>query len=122
MAGPDESRRKLPDLAVGGHQLTWSKRLLYNKDVCFFCDGAADYRHTLHMVSTFSAGESLLAALGMSGNDKLSVNNVTNVLCKPVSANESSCRLASGIAARTELLTMTEKTLREGKIATMSEL
>ena len=121
MAGPDESRRKSRDLAVGGHQLTRSKTSPYNKDVCFFCDGAADYRHTLHKVSTFSASESLRAALGMSGNDKLSVrlntaiatqsidikyrlkgwlNNVTNVLCKPASANESSCRLASEIAAR----------------------
>ena len=146
MAGPDESRRKSRDLAVGGHQLTRSKTSPYNKDVCFFCDGAADYRHSLHKVSTFSAGESLRAALGMSGNGKLCVrlntaiasndahsidlkyhlkcwlNNVTNVLRKPASANESSCRLAHEIAAKIEFLTMTEKTLREGKIATMSEL
>lgn len=113
----------------------------------FSCDGAADYRHPLHKVCTFSAGESPRAALGMSGNDKLSVrlntaiasndahsidikydlkcwlNNVTNVLRKPVSANKSSCRLASEIAAKIEfVITMTEQTLREGKIATMSEL
>ena len=68
---------------------------------------------------------------GIAGNDAPSIdikyhlkcwlNNVTNVLRKPASL-ESSSRLASVIAAEIEFLTMTEMTLREGKIATMSEL
>ena len=130
---------------VEGPQLTRSKTSPYNKEACFFCDETAGYRENLHNVSTFSAGESLRAAVNMSGNEKLSVklntaiagndapsidikyhlkcwlNNVTNVLRKPASL-ESSSRLASVIAAEIEFLTMTEMTLREGKIATMSEL
>lgn len=130
---------------VEGPQLTRSKTSPYNQEACFFCNETAGYRENLHDVSTFSAGESLRAAVNMSGNEKLSVklntaiagndapsidikyhlkcwlNNVTNVLRKPASL-ESSSRLASVIAAEIEFLTMTEMTLREGKIATMSEL
>ena len=74
LAGPDESRpAKSRDLAVGRYQLPRSKTSPYNKDVCFFWRWRCRFRHTLHKVSTFSAGESLRAALGMSGNDKLSV-------------------------------------------------
>lgn len=131
---------------VEGPKLTRSKTSPYNKEVCFFCHETAGYRETLHNVSTFSAGELLRATVNMSGNEKLSVklntaiagndapsidikyhlkcwlNNVTNVLRKPASLAESSSRLVSMIAAEIEFLTMTEMTLREGKIATMSEL
>lgn len=148
LAGPVESRRKstLRDLSDNVPQLTRSKTTPYDKDVCFFCDGPAGYRDSLHNVSTFSAGESLRTAIGLSKNDKLLVklntaisgddahsidikyhlkcwlNNVTNVLRKSVSAADSNSNLASEIAAKIEFLTMTEITLRDGKIATMSEL
>lgn len=58
---------------VEGPQLTRSKTSPYNKEVCFFCDETAGYRENLHNVSTFSAGESLRAAVNMSSNEKLSV-------------------------------------------------
>ena len=96
-------------------------------------------------VSTFSAGESLRTAFERSGNDKLSVKlntsidpddahsidikyhkncwaiHVSHVLRKETSES-SSAKLAGEIAAQIEFLTMTEMTLRSGKVATMSEL
>ena len=44
----------------------------YNKNGCFFCDGLPGYHKNLHNISTFSAGESLRTAIGMSRYDKLS--------------------------------------------------
>ena len=111
----------------------------------FFCDGPPGYRENLHNISTFSAGESLRTAIGMSGNDKLSVKlntsispddahsidikyhkncwaiHVSHVLRRETS-ELSSEKLAGEIAAQIEFLTMTEMTLRSGKVATMSEL
>jgi len=115
----------------------------YNKDVCFFCDGPPVYRKNLHNISTFSAGEFLCTAIGMSANDKLSVKlntsiaaddahlidikyhkncwtiHVSHVLRRGTS-ELSSEKLAGEIAAQIEFLTMTEMTLRSGKVATMS--
>ena len=111
----------------------------------FFCDGPPGYRENLHNISTFSAGESLRTAIGMLGNDKLSVKlntsiapddahsidikyqkncwaiHVSHVLRRETS-ELSSEKLAGEIAAQIEFLTMTEMTLRSGKVATMSEL
>lgn len=56
----------------------------------FFCDGAAGSQQTLHNVSTFSAGESLLAAVGMSGNDKLFVKPKTAIV-----SNDARSKIAS---------------------------
>ena len=143
---PNESRRKSrPDSSVGIPQITPSKTSLYNKNVSFFCDGPPGYRENLHNISTFSAGESLRTAIGMLGNDKLSVKlntsiapddahsidikyqkncwaiHVSHVLRRETS-ELSSEKLAGEIAAQIEFLTMTEMTLRSGKVATMSEL
>ena len=97
--------------------------------------------------STLSAGESLRAAIDHSGNDKLRVklstavdandatsidikyhkncwvNNVTNVLRKPValSVASRSTNVVSEIAGKIELLVMAEMTSKEGKIL-MSQL
>ena len=80
LEGPNESRRKSrPDSSVEIPQLTRSKTFPYNKNVCFFCDGPPGYRKNLHNISTFSAGESLRTAIGMSGNDKLSVKLNTSI-------------------------------------------
>ena len=59
LAGPVESGRKstLRDVSDNVPQLTRLKTTPYDKDVCFFCDGPAGYRDSLHNVSTFSAGE-----------------------------------------------------------------
>ena len=147
MTGPNESRRKSRDKVVESPQLlTRSKTSPYNKNVCFFCDGSPGYRQTLHNVITFSAGESLRTAVGLSGNNKLLVklsttiaendahavdikyhkqcwaNNVTNILRKSAPTAASSISLTSEIAAKIEFITMTEITLREGKIVTMTEL
>ena len=147
LEGPNESRRKSHDFTpVESPQFTRSKTSPFNKDVCFFCDKPSAYRQPLHKVSTFAAGESLSAAVKLSGNEKLAVklntsiaaddahsadiryhlkcwlSNVTNVLRKPSSPLDSGSKLASEIAAKIEFLTMTEITLREGKIASMSEL
>lgn len=94
----------------------------------------------------FAAGESLSAAVKLSGNEKLAVklntsiaaddahsadiryhlkcwlSNVTNVLRKPSSPLDSGSKLATEIAAKIEFVTMMEITLREGKIVSMSEL
>ena len=80
LEGPNESRRKSrPDASVGIPQLTRSKTSPYNKNVCSFYDGPPGYRKNLHNISTFSAGESLRTAIGMSGNDKLSVKLNTSI-------------------------------------------
>ena len=146
LEGPNESRRKSrPDSSVEIPQLTRSKTSPYNKNVCSFCDGPPGYRKNLHNISTFSAGESLRTAIGMSGNDKLSVKlntsispddahsidikyhkncwaiHVSHVLRRETSESSSE-KLAGEIAAQIEFLTMTEMTLRSGKVATMSEL
>lgn len=55
------------------NQLTCSKTSPYNKNVCFFCDGPPSYRKNLHNINTFST------AIGMSGNDKLSVKLDTSI-------------------------------------------
>ena len=60
-------------------QLTRSKTSPFNREVCFFCDEQAGYRQSLHNISTFSAGESLRAAVELSGNDKLRVKLSTAV-------------------------------------------
>ena len=146
LEGPNESRRKSrPDSSVGIPQVSPSKTSLYNKNVSFFCDGPPGYRENLHNISTFSAGESLRTAIGMSGDHKLSVKlntsfapddahsidikyqknfwaiHVSHVLRRETSESSSE-KLAGEIAAQIEFLTMTEMTLRNGKVATMSEL
>ena len=111
----------------------------------FFCNGQPGYCKNLHNISTFSAGESLRIAIGMSGNDKLSVTLNTSIApddarsidikyhknCWAIhvshdlrreTSETSSEKLAGEIAAQIEFLTMTEMTLRSGKVATMSEL
>lgn len=146
LSGPNESRRKLREVAVESSQLTRSKTTPFNKEVCFFCDGQASQQRPLHNVKTFSAGESLRSAAGLAGNEKLSVklntavaandahaieikyhlscwlSNVTNALRKPESNEQARSKLASEIAAKIEFLTTTELALREGKIATMADL
>ena len=146
LEGPSESRRKSqPDSSVEIPELTRSKTSPYNKNVCFFCDGPPSYRKNLHNISTFSAGESLRTAIGMSGNDKLSVKLNTSIapadahsidikyhkncwaihilhVLRRETSESSSEKLAGEIAAQIEFLTMTEMTLRSGKKATMSEL
>ena len=73
LEGPNESRRKSrPDSSVEIPQLTRSKTSPYNKNVCSFYDGSPGYRKNLHNISTFSAGESLRTAIGMSGNRMIS--------------------------------------------------
>ena len=146
LEGHNESRPKSrPDSSVEMPQLTRSKTSPYNKNVCSFYDGPPGYCKNLHNISTFSAGESLRTAIGMSGNDKLSVKlntsispddahsidikyhkncwkiQVSHVLRRETSKS-SSAKLAGEIAAQMEFLTMTEMTLRSGKVATMSEL
>lgn len=146
LEGPNESRRKSrPDSSVEISQLTRSKMSPYNKNVCFFCDGPPGYCKNLHNISTFSAGESLRTAIGMSGNDKLSVKlntsiapddahsinikyhkncwaiHVSHVLRRETSESSSE-KLAGEIAAQIEFLTMKEMTLRSEKKVTMSEL
>ena len=110
-----------------------------------FCDGPPSYRKNLHTISTFSAGESLRTAIGMSGNDKLAIKlntaiapddahsidikyhkncwaiHVSHVLRRETSQSSSE-KVAGEIAAQIEFLTMTEMTLSSGKVATMSEL
>lgn len=80
LKGPNESRRKSRlDSSVEIPQLTCSKTSPYNKNVYFFCDGPPGYRKNLHNISTFSAGESLCTAIGLSGNDRLSVKLNTSI-------------------------------------------
>ena len=147
LEGPNESRRKSRSVPLETPQLTRSKTSPFNREVCFFCDEQAGYRQSLHSISTFSAGESLRAAVELSGNDKLRVKlstavdasdahaidikyhkkcwvtNVTNVLRRPPSsAAESNTRVASEIAAKVEFLTTTELTLKEGRILTKCDL
>ena len=113
----------------------------------FFCDGPPGYRENLHNISTFSAGESLRTTTGMSGNDhdKLSVKLNTSIapddahsidikyqkncwaiyvshVLRRETSESSSEKLAGEIAAQIEFLTMTEMTLRNEKVTTMSEL
>ncbi|XP_068696007.1 uncharacterized protein [Montipora foliosa] len=148
LVGPNESRRK-SSVHVNSDErsiLTRSQTSPFSKDVCFFCDCEAGYRETLVNVTTFGAGESLLKAISLSHNEKLTVKmntalaandahsvdikchmncwskNVSNVLPKPSSSRETNSISASEIAAKIEFLTMTEIALHNGKIATMSEL
>ena len=80
LEGTNESRRKSrPASSVEIPQLNRSKTSSYNKNVCFFCDGPPGYRKNLHNITTFSAGESLRTAIGMSGNDKLLVRLNTSI-------------------------------------------
>ena len=66
MAGHDESRRK-------SNQLTRSKTMPYDRDVCFFREKAAGYQDPLHSISTTSAGHSLRVAIETAENDRLQV-------------------------------------------------
>ena len=66
MAGQDESRRK-------SNQLARSKKIPYDRDVCFFCKKAAGYQDLLHSISTTSAGHSLWVAIERVENDRLQV-------------------------------------------------
>jgi len=86
LAGPDESRRKSrPTLTVEEDlKLTRSKTFPHNSNVCFFCDGPSGHRKDLRNVSTFSAGQSLRAAIEVSKNDKLRVK-----LCTAVDSNDA---------------------------------
>lgn len=80
LKGPNESRKKSrPDSSVEIPQQTRSKTSPYYKNVSFFCDGPPSYRKNLHNIGTFSAGESLCSAIGMSGNEKLSVKLNTSI-------------------------------------------
>ena len=80
LKGPNVSRKKSrPDSSVEIPQQTRSKTSPYYKNVSFFCDGPPSYRKNLHNISTFSAGESLCTAIGMSGNEKLSVKLNTSI-------------------------------------------
>ena len=73
LEGPNEMRRKSSITVEDSQQITRSKTIPYDKNVCFFCEGDAGYRQSLHSVLTSSAGESLRAAIEMSSNDKLRV-------------------------------------------------
>ena len=84
----------------------------------FFGDGAADFDILcIRLVPFLQVNRSVPLWVCQAMTNSLCFS-VTNVLRKPTSANDSSCRLTSEIA----FLATTEKTLREGKIATMSEL
>ena len=48
--------------------LTRSKTCPYDRDVCFFCDGAARYQDPLHEVRTENAGISLRNAIDQKGD------------------------------------------------------
>ena len=97
----------------------------------FFCYGLPRYRKNLHNISTFPAGESLRTAIGMSGNDKLSVKLNTSIapddahsidikyhkncwaiheshVLRKETSESSSEKLAGKIIAQIEFLTMTE--------------
>lgn len=64
IAGHDESRRK-------SNQLTRSKTMPNNRDVCFFCEKAAGYQDPLHSISITSAGHSLRMAIKIAKKDRL---------------------------------------------------
>ena len=148
LTGPNESRRKSRDATEEPAQLTHSKTSPFERSLCLFCEEHANYKQSLHSVSTFSASESLRAAIEHSGNDKLRVklstavhandatsidikyhkncwlNNVTNVLRKSVSPSVASrsTNVVSKIAGKIEFLVMTEMALKEGKVLIMSQL
>lgn len=63
LAGPYESRWKSRGVVLESHLLTCLKTSPYDEVVCFFCDEKLGYRQTLHSLRTFSAGESLPAAV-----------------------------------------------------------
>ena len=140
MAGHDESRRK-------SNQLTRSKTMPYDRDVCFFCEKAAGYQDPLHSISTTSAGHSLRMAIEKGENDRLQVKlssaidsedavaidikyhkkcwarNVTSVLRKGASnKSNSSCAGSAEIATEVEFLDLTKKILKDGQVPTMAEL
>lgn len=149
LEGPNESRRKSRSDSSTGKTplLTRSRTTPYNKDVCFFCDGPPGYRRNLHNISTLSAGESLKAAVKLSGNDKLAVKlntsiaendahsidikyhkncwnaKVTNVLRRKSSeSSESSRNFERGIiAAQIEFLTMADMILKSGEVVSISQ-
>lgn len=137
-------RRKIPKQP---YQLTRSKTTPYDKSTCFFCEEPAKEKQPLHLVSTFSAGQSLSEAIKISGNDVLRVKqsaavsandahaldikyhkncwlkNVSNVLRhKQSSTVESRIQLVSEAAARIEFVAITETALRERQLLTMSEV
>lgn len=143
LEGPNEAIRKTPK-----EPLTRSKTTPYNKNSCFFCEEPESEKQPLHMVSTFSAGQSLNEAIGLSGNDILRVKvsaavdandahaidikyhkncwarDVTNVLRTKGSKTSEESRLdfISEAAAKIEFLAITESALREGQILTMCDL
>lgn len=149
LEGPSAAKRKSDVTIEEAPQLTRSKTTPFNKDVCFFCDGFAGYRQSLHNVSTTSAGESLRYAIQTSSNAKLQVKlnsainpsdahaidikyhkncwnkNVTNVLRKSqstTSGTTSSSHSATKAAAQIEFISLTLSMLKSGKIVTMSNL
>lgn len=145
LEGPDLTRRKSA-MEGASPQMTRSKTVPYDKNVCFFCEGSAGYRQTLHSVSTSSAGESLRAAIQMSSNDKLRVklssaidpsdahaidikyhrkcwvNHVTSELRRGKIQAVAPIERAGKAAAQVEFLTMIENTLRSGTMLTMSDV
>ena len=147
LEGPNEARRKSRDITQEPSQLTCSQISPYNRGARFFCEGHPGYQETLHSISTFPAGESLLAAVELSWNDELHMklstavdasdahaidlkyhkkcwaSNVMHVPRKPsLSSAESTTSLSSEITAKIEYLTTTEITLKERRILTMSDL
>ena len=122
MAGHNESRRK-------SNQLTRSKTMPYDRDVCAFCEKAAGHQGPLHSISTTSAGHSLRVAIETAENARFQVKlstaidsedaaaidikyhkkcwarNVTSVLRKGASNNSnSSCLGSAEIATEVEFL------------------
>ena len=140
MAGHDESRRK-------SNQLTRSKTMPYDRDVCFFCEKAAGYQDPLHSVSTTSAGHSLRVAIETAEKDRLQVKlssaidsedavaidikyhkkcwarNVSSVLRKGAdNKSNPACLGSAEIATEVEFLDLTKKILKDGQVPTMAEL
>lgn len=79
LEGPNEARRKSRDITQEPSQLTCSKISPFNRGARFFCEGHPGYQETLHSISTFPAGESLLAAVELCGNDELHMKLSTAV-------------------------------------------
>ena len=121
--------------------LTRSKTCPYDRDACFFCDGAArNYQDPLHEVRTENAGISLRNAIDQKGDQKLKVKlataidscdahavdikyhkccwlyNVSNVLRKPKEDEEMAFNeKTKTAAAKIEFLTMVERALENGE-------
>ena len=143
LSGLNESRRKSrsgADITPERSQLTRSQTPPLVKDACFFREGRAGYREKLFNVRTLSDGESLCKATTLSDNQKLPVkfntavasndahsidikyhkncwlNSVTNILYKLLGS------LLEWPVAKIEFLTLTDITLRDGKIVPISQL